>query len=185
MFVDWLPSRATFAISILGSIKLEWQLTLHCHSYSSVVGGTTFFFVSSLAGSSSDANLRGGGWAPRFCTAGIFFFSHRSFRVNRGPISCNAAFSVERKAYLRTYQHWRETMLGSRTYDAGKTRSLADYARWRLAVPQILVGVEREFGTSFQRRGLTWLQIHSEWAQDCEESLLHDPREMLELYSWC
>ena len=39
--------------------------------------------------------------SPNSFTAGNPIRSDLSFNVNRGPISCNAAFSVDRKAYLK------------------------------------------------------------------------------------
>lgn len=59
-----------------------------------------FVFGSSGSISKSWANSKGLATWPKSCTAGISFLTHRSFNVNLGPISCKAAFSGERNAYL-------------------------------------------------------------------------------------
>lgn len=90
--------------------------TFHCHMNSSSFGGTTLFFgcsgpgavssaisassssasgcfgastVASSLSSSNASNSSGLATSPKFLTAGRPFLSERSFKVNRGPISCS------------------------------------------------------------------------------------------------
>jgi hypothetical protein len=95
-----LQIRLRRSLSDTDRVAVKNSLTLHCHSYSSVTGGTIGLSFCNPSSGSSAASRKGGAGAPRFCTAGIPFFSQRSFKVKRGPISCNAAFSMDRNAYL-------------------------------------------------------------------------------------
>ena len=103
------------------------QPTFHTQRYSSSFGGSVFLvsdgcsstpsILSSVFGTSFPASLfwlsdsskasnsRSFATSPKFFTAGRPFRNDLSFRVNRGPISCKATFSVDRKAYLQVRFH--------------------------------------------------------------------------------
>jgi len=55
---------------------------------------------TAMSSNSSNSNRVEG--SPNSFTAGNPVLSDFNFNVNRGPISCNAAFSVDRKAYLNS-----------------------------------------------------------------------------------
>ena len=57
--------------------------------------------LSTAISSSNWSNSNFDEGSPNLLTAGNPVRSDLSFNVNRGPISCNAAFSVDRKAYLK------------------------------------------------------------------------------------
>ena len=63
-------------------------------------------FVAISSNSSNSSFVEG---SPNSFTAGSPVLSDLNFKVKRGPISCNAAFSVDLKAYLDTrelaYRH--------------------------------------------------------------------------------
>ena len=78
--------------------------TFHCHWYSSTVGG--FFSILGLDSDSPifhalfpfSASFVGG--SQNSFVTGNPVLSYRNFKVKRGPISCNAAFFTDMKAYL-------------------------------------------------------------------------------------
>lgn len=95
---------------------------------------------------------RASGDAPKFWTAGSPLLSHRSFRVKRGPISCRATFSGERKAYLivSVEKPIHSILVISLTDDVWKTKSHADCEAPLLVAPEIQVMAGIKSGTFVQ-----------------------------------